>query len=57
MRFGPGVWKTAGMRVSAKADYALRAVIEMASVADLATGDLPPVVAALTEDDDAWQPH
>ena len=35
----------------------LRAVVEEVSLADLAAGALPPGVAALTEDDDAWQPH
>ena len=35
----------------------LRDVFEQVSVADLASGTLPAGVAALTEDDDAWQPH
>src|SRR3954462_8929460 len=39
------------------ARHSLRDVFEQVSVADLASGALPPPVAALTEDDDAWQPH
>ena len=35
----------------------LRAVFEQVSIQDLADGTLPQGVAALTEDDDAWQPH
>ena len=44
-------------RVWIAARHSLRDVFEQVSVADLASGALPPVVAALTEDDDAWQPH
>src|SRR4051812_10118525 len=35
----------------------LRMVFEQVSIQDLADGRLPEGVAALTEDDDAWQPH
>ncbi|MDT0188382.1 Rrf2 family transcriptional regulator [Microbacterium sp. ARD31] len=35
----------------------LRAVFEQVSIQDLADAELPAGVAALTEDDDAWQPH
>jgi hypothetical protein len=35
----------------------LRAVFEQVTIQDLADGKLPAGVAALTEDDDAWQPH
>jgi Rrf2 family protein len=44
-------------RVWIAARHSLRDVFEQVSVADLATGKLPPPVAALTEDEDAWQPH
>ena len=44
-------------RVWIAARHSLRDVFEQVSVADLASGELPPPVAALTEDDDAWQPH
>jgi Rrf2 family protein len=44
-------------RVWIAARHSLRDVFERVSVADLASGQLPPEVAALTEDDDAWQPH
>jgi Rrf2 family protein len=39
------------------ARHSLRDVFEQVSVADLASGKLPPAVARLTEDQDAWQPH
>src|SRR5690242_14524638 len=39
------------------ARHSLRDVFEQVTVADLAGGHLPPAVAALTEDEDAWQPH
>lgn len=35
----------------------LRAVLEAVTLADLAAGELPDSVAALTEDADAWAPH
>ncbi len=35
----------------------LREVFEEVSIADLASGQLPPAVAERTADDDAWQPH
>ncbi|QIK75087.1 RrF2 family transcriptional regulator [Nocardioides piscis] len=35
----------------------LRTVFEGVSIQDLADGTLPPAVADLTADDDAWQPH
>ena len=35
----------------------LRAVLEAVTLADVATGRLPPVVEELTADADAWQPH
>ena len=35
----------------------LRGVFEGVSIQDLADGTLPPEVASLTTDDDAWQPH
>jgi Rrf2 family protein len=44
-------------RVWIAARHSLRDVFERVSVSDLASGSLQPVVAALTEDDDAWQPH
>jgi Rrf2 family protein len=44
-------------RVWIAARHSLRDVFEQVSVADLAEGRLPSAVAALTEDDDAWQPH
>jgi Rrf2 family protein len=44
-------------RVWIAARHSLRDVFEQVSVADLATGTLPPGVARLTEDEDAWQPH
>ena len=36
---------------------ALRSVLEAVTIADLADGHLPPTVAALAEDPDAWQPR
>jgi Rrf2 family protein len=44
-------------RVWIAARHSLRDVFEQVSVADLAHGALPPAVARLTEDEDAWQPH
>jgi Rrf2 family protein len=35
----------------------LRAVFEQVTIQDLADSKLPQGIAALTEDDDAWQPH
>jgi Rrf2 family protein len=35
----------------------LRAVLERVTLADLASGDLPESVVALTTGADAWQPH
>lgn len=35
----------------------LRSVFEEVSIQDLADGELPAAVAALTADEDAWQPH
>ena len=35
----------------------LRAVLELVTLADLASGELPDRVAALTTGADAWQPH
>ncbi len=35
----------------------LRDVLESVTVAGLANGELPPEVAARTQDEDAWQPH
>jgi Rrf2 family protein len=35
----------------------LRRVLEAVTLADVAQGTLPADVAALTRDDDAWQPH
>lgn len=35
----------------------LRDVFETVSIADLAAGALPSDVVALTQDEDAWQPH
>ena len=35
----------------------LRSVLEEVTLADVARGELPPVVGALTADADAWQPH
>lgn len=39
------------------ARHALRQVFEQVSIAQLADGVLPDAVAALTADEDAWQPH
>jgi Rrf2 family protein len=39
------------------ARHSLRNVFEQVTIQQLADGTLPPEVAALTEDDDAWQPH
>jgi Rrf2 family protein len=36
---------------------ALRSVLEVVTIADLAAGTLPPDVAALVADPDAWDPH
>ena len=44
-------------RVWIAARHSLRDVFEQVTVADLADGHLPAAVAALTEDEDAWQPH
>jgi DNA-binding IscR family transcriptional regulator len=44
-------------RVWIAARHSLRDVFEQVSVADLVSGSLPPDVTALTEDQDAWQPH
>ncbi len=44
-------------RVWIAARHSLRDVFERVTVADLAAGTLPAGVAALTEDQDAWQPH
>jgi Rrf2 family protein len=35
----------------------LREVFESVTIRDLVEGELPPVVAARTRDDDAWMPH
>jgi Rrf2 family protein len=35
----------------------LRRVLEAVTIADVASGELPPEVAELTTDRDAWQPH
>ncbi len=35
----------------------LRAVLEQVTIADLARGELPASVDALTRDPEAWQPH
>jgi Rrf2 family protein len=35
----------------------LRSVLEETTLADLARGELPPAVAALARDPDAWAPH
>jgi Rrf2 family protein len=35
----------------------LRAVLENVTVGDIARGELPPAVAELARDPDAWQPH
>lgn len=35
----------------------LRDVFEQVTIEGLAEGKLPPAVAALTEDEDAWRPH
>ncbi len=39
------------------ARHSLRSVFEAVSIQDLADGKLPPSVADLTSDEDAWQPH
>jgi Rrf2 family protein len=36
---------------------ALRSVLDQVTVADLANGTLPPEIAALAADPDAWSPH
>jgi Rrf2 family protein len=35
----------------------LRSVLETATLADVASGELPRQIAAVTEDPEAWQPH
>ena len=35
----------------------LRGVLEAVTVADVASGELPSVVGALVDDEDAWLPH
>lgn len=35
----------------------LRAVLEQVTIADLARGELPATIDALTRDPEAWQPH
>src|SRR5439155_12893646 len=35
----------------------LRAVLESVTLAEIATGNLPSSVSALTADPDAWEPH
>jgi hypothetical protein len=35
----------------------LRGVLEAVTLADVAAGELPPAVEALTADDDAWLPR
>ena len=35
----------------------LRAVLEHVTVGELARGELPAAIEALSEDPDAWQPH
>ena len=39
------------------ARHSLRMVFEQVTIQDLADGELPQGIAALTEDEDAWQPH
>ena len=39
------------------ARHSLRMVFEQVTIQQLADGTLPQAVSALTEDDDAWQPH
>ena len=39
------------------ARHSLRMVLEQVTIQQLADGTLPQAVSALTEDDDAWQPH
>jgi DNA-binding IscR family transcriptional regulator len=35
----------------------LRAVLESVTLADLAAGNLPDEIRAITSDPEAWQPH
>jgi Rrf2 family protein len=35
----------------------LRSVLEEVTIADLASGELPPSIEAMTRDPEAWQPH
>jgi Rrf2 family protein len=35
----------------------LRSVLENVSLAEVVSGDLPPVISSLTDDPDAWVPH
>jgi Rrf2 family protein len=35
----------------------LRSVLETVTLADVAAGELPQAIAAVTEDPEAWQPH
>lgn len=44
-------------RVWIAARHSLRGVFEEVTIRDLASGSLPESVAALTVDEDAWQPH
>jgi Rrf2 family protein len=36
---------------------ALRSILEHVTIADLARGELPPHIAAIARDPDAWDPH
>ena len=36
---------------------ALRGVLEHVTIGDLASGTLPPAIAAIAADPDAWDPH
>jgi Rrf2 family protein len=55
LRYGGAAARLPEVWVALRAN--LRAVLERVTLADLAAGDLPDSVAALTTTADAWQPH
>jgi Rrf2 family protein len=55
LRYGGAACRLPEVWVALRAN--LRAVLERVTLADLAGGELPEDVAALTTPADAWQPH
>ena len=53
--YGDGTGALQDMWVAVRAS--LRSVLEQVTLADIASGTLPPHIHALTTDPDAWQPH